>query len=67
MNFQFENIMAFFEMGGYGVYVWVSMAVTFSALGLLALNVSYTRNKLAKEVKAQAARAQRIQQAKQLK
>ena len=65
MSFQFESMSAFFAMGGYGVYVWVSMAATFGALGLLALNAGFKRKQLAKEVQAQAARAKRIQQAKQ--
>lgn len=33
MTFQFESISAFFAMGGYGFYVWLSYAVTFIAMG----------------------------------
>ncbi|CUS47159.1 MAG: ABC-type heme export system membrane stabilizing component CcmD [Idiomarinaceae bacterium HL-53] len=65
MNFQFESFQAFLAMGGYGVYVWVSMAATFIALGLVAWHASFTRKKLTKEVVAQQARAARIEQAKQ--
>ncbi len=35
MTFQFESISAFFAMGGYGFYVWLSYGVTILAMGVL--------------------------------
>lgn len=35
MTFQFESVSAFFAMGGYSFYVWLSYGVTFIAMGIL--------------------------------
>ncbi|MCC5855573.1 MAG: heme exporter protein CcmD [Idiomarina sp.] len=62
---QFDSFSAFIDMGGYGLYVWSAFFVTFFALGLLALEAVMVRQKLIKEARAQQARAERIQRAKQ--
>ncbi|MFT6102597.1 MAG: heme exporter protein D [Granulosicoccus sp.] len=36
MFFQFDTLMDFLYMGGHGIYVWPSYAVTLTALLLLA-------------------------------
>ncbi|MCO4321692.1 heme exporter protein CcmD [Aliidiomarina quisquiliarum] len=60
----FDSFSAFIHMGGYGVYVWSSMFVTFFGLGALALEASWARRKITQEARAQQARAERIQRAK---
>ena len=63
---QFENINAFFAMGGYGFYVWLSYGVTALAIvlliilskqkhknTLLAINQRYTRELKRKEATKQ--------------
>ena len=61
---QFDSFSSFIAMGGYGVYVWSSMLVTFVGLGALALETKWVRRTLKQEAQAQQARAQRIQRAK---
>lgn len=60
---QFSNFHEFIAMGGYGFYVWSSMFVTFFGLAVLGLEVSWTKRRLKREVHAQQARLERIQQA----
>ncbi|RUO26355.1 heme exporter protein CcmD [Aliidiomarina minuta] len=62
---QFESWQEFILMGGYGFYVWLSFAATFLCLGVLTWHTAFTRRLLRKEALKQAARAQRIQHAKQ--
>ena len=62
---QFESWQAFWHMGGYAFYVWVSFGVTFLAMGLIVLNSMMTHKKLLKEVAQEAPRQQRIATAKQ--
>ena len=63
---EFENINAFFAMGGYGFYVWLSYGVTALAIvlliilskqkhknTLLAINQRYTRELKRKEATKQ--------------
>ncbi|WP_426359926.1 heme exporter protein CcmD [Pseudocolwellia sp. HL-MZ19] len=63
---QFDNINAFFDMGGYGFYVWLSYGVTALAIilliilskqkhknTLLAINQRYTRELKRKEAAKQ--------------
>lgn len=61
---QFDTFSSFIAMGGYGVYVWSSMFVTFFGLGALAFEVHWGRRKIKQEAQAQQARTQRIQRAK---
>lgn len=52
---QFDSISAFFDMGGYGFYVWLSYGVTAFTLGLLV--VASLRNH--KKIKLQIAQRQK--------
>jgi len=61
---QFDSFSDFIAMGGYGIYVWSSMLVTFLGLGAIALEASWSRQKIKQEARAQQARTQRIQRAK---
>ena len=38
MMFQFDTLMDFLQMGGHGMYVWLSYAATLLALLLLAFS-----------------------------
>lgn len=64
---QFDSWQAFIAMGGYGIWVWLSFAGTFLCFGLLALEASVRRHKLAAEARKQAARAERILRARAAK
>ena len=50
---QFDSFAAFFEMGGYGFFVWLSYAAAFVLLtllvGLSLLNFKQTKANLAKK------------------
>ena len=39
---QFDSFADFLNMGGYAFYVWLSFGVTFLAMGIIAIPVSYT-------------------------
>ncbi|NDV89744.1 heme exporter protein CcmD [Alteromonas sp. 345S023] len=61
---QFESFSSFLAMGGYAFYVWMSFAVTFGAMLLLAVG-SYRQHKvLLKSVVAEQARQSRIKRAR---
>lgn len=63
--FQFESFSSFLAMGGYAFYVWLSFAVTFTAMVLIALG-SYRQHKaLLKSVIAEQARQSRIKRARE--
>ena len=61
---QFESWNAFWEMGGYGFYVWLAFAVTVVAmLGIVAESI-FARRTLATEVQKAFARRERIKAAR---
>lgn len=62
----FDSFSAFLAMGGYGVYVWSSFAITFGAMAWVALATHFARRKLFKEIKNKAAREQRIKNAQKM-
>ncbi|PSJ46236.1 heme exporter protein CcmD [Zobellella endophytica] len=63
---KFESWSAFWAMGGYGFYVWLSFAVTLLALlGLLAITIT-TKKRLLREVKQKQARVARRKAAQKL-
>ena len=49
---QFDSIQAFFEMGGYAKYVWLSYGVSALALALLVFS-SISQHKKTKQAIAQ--------------
>lgn len=61
---QFETVRAFFEMGGYGFYVWLSFGVSFAAMAGLVVETRISRKKLKQHVKAEQTRRRRIAQHK---
>ena len=63
---KFDSWSAFWAMGGYGFYVWLSFAVTLLALlGLVAATIT-TKKRLLREVKQKQARVARRKAAQKL-
>ncbi|WP_445397169.1 heme exporter protein CcmD [Zobellella sp. An-6] len=63
---KFDSWSAFWAMGGYGFYVWLSFAVTLLALlGLVAVTIT-TKKRLLREVKQKQARVARRKAAQKL-
>lgn len=62
---QFESFAAFLNMGGYGLYVWLSFGVTALAMLILATASHYNHKKLLRRVLAESARQARIKKARQ--
>lgn len=58
----FSSWSAFFSMGGYGLFVWLSYGVTFALLGLLWWFSQTGHRQLLKELAAKQARELRVQQ-----
>ncbi|STW14607.1 cytochrome c-type biogenesis protein CcmD, interacts with CcmCE [Klebsiella pneumoniae subsp. rhinoscleromatis] len=52
-------------MGGYAVYVWLAVAVTVAAFGLLTVHTLWARRALFHEVRRQQARERRIAAARE--
>ena len=74
MEFQFESMSDFFDMGGYAFFVWLSFICTFICMLVLLFQSLFVSKKIEQGVKKEAARAQRIidaraarQEKKQLK
>ena len=59
---KFESWQAFWAMGGYGFFVWLSFGISFLAMALLILDSLWAKKKLREEVLAQQARKQRIEE-----
>ncbi|MBF7072207.1 heme exporter protein CcmD [Glaciecola sp. MH2013] len=60
MEFQFETMADFFDMGGYALFVWLSFACTFICMLALFIQSVFVSKKIQQGVKKEAARAQRI-------
>ena len=60
---QFESWSAFWEMGGYGFFVWLSFGVTFVSMALMVLQTAMERRQLQKSVVETHARKARIKAA----
>ncbi|MBL1378355.1 heme exporter protein CcmD [Zobellella iuensis] len=63
---KFESWSAFWAMGGYGFYVWLSFAVTLLALLGLVVATITTKKRLLREVKQKQARVARRKAAQKL-
>ena len=61
----FDSFSAFLEMGGYGFFVWLSYGVSLLVVVAFIIYIKLDKRKLITEVRAQAARKARIQQAKE--
>ncbi|AIJ06969.1 MULTISPECIES: heme exporter protein CcmD [Edwardsiella] len=61
----FDSWQAFFAMGGYAFYVWLSVALTLLPLLGLVLHTRLRRRALFGEIRRHQAREQRIRRAQQ--
>jgi heme exporter protein D len=59
----FESMNAFWAMGGYGFYVWLSFGIGFLSLALLWLDSVFAKKKLFTQILAEQARQTRIKTA----
>lgn len=63
----FHSWAQFFAMGGYGFYVWLSVAVTLVAFFSIILHTILHRRSLLRSIVSRQAREQRILAAKKRK
>lgn len=61
---QFNSFSEFLDMGGYGFFVWLSYGISALAIALFVMYMHHDKRALTQAVKAQAARKQRIADAK---
>ncbi len=61
---QFDSLEAFFNMGGYALYVWLSFGVTFLSMLVLAVQSRLEGKHLFKQVLKERTRRNRIMQAR---
>ena len=59
----FEDISSFFDMGGYGLYVWLSFGAAGSSLLLLWLDSFFSKRTLFTQVLREQSRQARIKAA----
>ncbi|QLB12516.1 heme exporter protein D [Bisgaardia hudsonensis] len=52
----FETWSDFFNMGGYGFYVWLSYGISFIAIVILGLESVYSKKALFQEIKREKQR-----------
>ncbi|WP_228729924.1 heme exporter protein CcmD [Shewanella avicenniae] len=62
MQAQFQSVSDFFNMGGYGFYVWLSYGVAYGALAILIGFTMTRKGRVLKEIAAKAKREQRLAQ-----
>jgi len=57
---QFDNWQAFFHMGGYALYVWLSFGVSIAAMAWLVIDSRMAHRQLLKKARQEQARQPRI-------
>lgn len=55
----FDTVADFLAMGGYGLYVWISYALTLLCVGFMLLPPLFLRGGLLREQRQQERRSQR--------
>lgn len=60
---QFNDVADFWNMGGYGLYVWLAFGSGFASLGFLWLATWQQKRRLFANVLTEQARLERIKQA----
>lgn len=61
-GFKFDDMTAFFDMGGRGLYVWLSYGVGVTCLMLLLLQSTTAHSRFCEQARKQIARKQQVQQ-----
>lgn len=62
---QFDSILSFLSMGGYGLYVWLSFGISFGLLLLLLVLALVDQKALGKQVISEAERKLLLKQAQE--
>lgn len=62
---QFDSWQSFWEMGGYGFFVWLSFGVTMLCMLGIVVESWWAKKYIVKQLIAQKARQQRIHKSKQ--
>ena len=62
---QFDTLSDFWNMGGYGLYVWLAFGLGLLSVALLWLESWWTKKRLWSQVDAEQKRQLRIKQASQ--
>lgn len=60
----FDSWSAFWDMGGYGFFVWLAFGVTWVSMLLMIAETIYAKKGLLKQVEQQYRRQQRISASK---
>lgn len=60
MTPQFDSLAAFFAMGGYGFFVWLSFGVSLAVMLVLVVHTKIVSKKIRQHVIKETERAQRI-------
>jgi len=60
---QFDSINAFFAMGGYGFYVWLSYGVTALMIALLVIMSCYSHKKTKQQIAQRYRRENKLREA----
>lgn len=60
---QFDSISAFFDMGGYGFYVWLSYGVTTLLLAILYFASKAKDNSVKQQIISRQKREEKLRQA----
>jgi heme exporter protein D len=61
---QFNSFTEVLAMGGYGAYVWSSVAIVFAVLVMLIVHSSTAKNRTLRSLRIEQERADKISQAK---
>jgi heme exporter protein D len=61
----FDSWQAFFQMGGYALYVWISFGSTYLLLAILGWSSHRSQRQLLQNLAAKQSREQRIRQQQQ--
>lgn len=61
----FDSWQAFFQMGGYALYVWISFGSTYLLLAILGWSSHRSQQQFLQNLAAKQAREQRIRQQQQ--
>lgn len=59
---QFASINDFFNMGGYGFYVWLAYGVCFTSLGILLITSVKQKSKVLSQIAKKIAQEERLKQ-----
>ena len=59
---QFDSFSAFFDMGGYGFYVWWSFGICFGLIALLLIESKSRHQKTINNIRSKVLREQKLKE-----